>query len=322
MPTHDGTRNAGRTPAERAATAIVGRSFFLGIGIDAYAHFGKLNCRQRRFLVFVRLSVMCLLVLLVRNVEEHGLESHKPAELIEPKTDIFADNMVRVSNGTFIMGFLDSRDTGCVHWQNSAHEVALGTYYISKYEVTQAQWRSVMGSDPPELYNKGCDQCPVEGVNWDDIQDFLQKLNAQTGQGYRLPTEAEWEYAARGGQLGKANNYPFSGGNKIDEVAWYYGNYKWGSTYGSQKTTRPVGGKKSNELGLYDMSGNVCEVCSDWYGDYSGDAETNPKGAKQGIGRVIRGGSWLGLPQFCCTADRGVWYVSLNDLIGFRLARS
>ena len=231
-----------------------------------------------------------------------------------------AANMVRVEGGTFTMGCQDGRDTDCYNDEKPPHEVTLSTYYISKYEVNQAQWRAVMGSDPAGLYNKGCDLCPVEGVSWDDIQDFLRKLNAQTGQNYRLPTEAEWEYAARGGS--GSRGYRYSGSNNLDEVAWYGSNYEQGNTHGSQKSTRPVGGKKANELGLYDMSGNVWEWCSDWYGAYAAGAQTNPKGAPSGIGRVYLGGSWASHPQRCRAAIRNnVTPTNRLNGLGFRLAR-
>jgi formylglycine-generating enzyme len=155
--------------------------------------------------------------------------------------------MVRITGAAFIMGCKSGRDTDCNDSEKPAHEVRLRDFYIGRYEVTQAQWRAVMGIDPPLLYNKGCDQCPVERVSWDDIQTFLKKLNILTGKRYRLPTEAEWEYAARGGNLSKG--YLYSGSNTMGEVAWYDANAKLGNTNGAQKTTRPVGTKKPNELG-------------------------------------------------------------------------
>jgi formylglycine-generating enzyme required for sulfatase activity len=150
----------------------------------------------------------------------------------------------------------------------------------------------------------------VESVSWNDIQQFLTKLNARTGKTYRLPTEAEWEYAARGGSSGRG--YKYSGSNNLDEVAWYYGN--------SGSKTHPVGQKKANELGLYDMSGNVYEWCADWYGNYSSGAQTNPKGPSSGTLRVLRGGSWFNGAEFCRSADRfSDDPVNRYDFIGFRL---
>jgi len=265
-------------------------------------------------------------------------------------TDPFESQMVQVIEGSFMMGFKNGpelKDTNSFtdpafnDNENSfigpavtdldkykeasktperVHTVTLSNFYIGKYEVTQAQWRKVMGADPPALYNKGCDQCPVEGVSWDDVQTFLKKLNENSNKPYRLPTEAEWEYAARGGN--KSNGYKYAGSNDIDSVAWYYENSQNGNTYGAQKTTRPVGGKMSNELGLYDMSGNVWEWCNDWYGPYSTGAQANPKGPGSGEYRVLRGGSWHGYPGYCRPADRHRNVVSYRDrFLGFRLAQ-
>ena len=160
----------------------------------------------------------------------------------------------------------------------------------------------------------GCDQCPVEEVSWNDIQEFLRRLNTRTGQNYRLPTEAEWEFAARGGN--KSRGYKYAGSNNIADVAWYLSN--------SGYKTRPVGQKSPNELGLYDMSGNVWEWCQDRYGGYSSSAKTNPTGSSTGSFRVIRGGSWDSDPQDCRVANRynfgpGIRYYGL---VGFRLART
>ncbi|HAD14119.1 MAG TPA: hypothetical protein DCF33_16975, partial [Saprospirales bacterium] len=189
--------------------------------------------------------------------------------------------MVPVPGGTFTMGSDDKEADEC------PHKVTVPSFRISKYEVTQAQWRAVMGSDPPGLYNKGCDECPVERVSWDDVQEFLKKLNQLTGVDYRLPTEAEWEYAAKGGQAGLKSAYQYAGSDKLDEVGWYDGNYKIGNTFGEKNTTHPVGQKKPNQLGLYDMSGNVWEWCQDTYGPYPCDKKTK----KEERLRVLRGGS-------------------------------
>jgi formylglycine-generating enzyme required for sulfatase activity len=241
-----------------------------------------------------------------------------------PENGSVADSeMVFVKGGTFTMGCTSEQGSDCESDEKPYHQVTLSDFYIGKYEVTQAEWRKVMGSDPPELYNKGCDQCPVEKVSWNDIQEFLKKLNTTLPAGqkpYRLPTEAEWEYAARGGSISKG--YKYAGGNNIEEVAWYLSNYQVSNTYGAQKTTRPVGAKASNELGLFDMSGNVYEWCSDWYGDYPSTAQSNPTGPTSGSYRVIRGGSWDGDPQFCRVAHRSSVTPDSRDGVGFRLART
>lgn len=223
-------------------------------------------------------------------------------------------DMVRVRGGTFRMGS-EKNDKDTQDDEKPAHNVTLSDFSIGRTEVTQALWRAVMESDPPELRFKGCDQCPVERVSWDDIQEFLQKLNAlDPGKNYRLPTEAEWEYAARGGPPGK-QNFVYAGSDKIDEVAWYDGN--------SDSKTHPVGQKKANALGLFDMSGNVWEWCNDWYGDYSAENQRNPKGPDSGTRRVYRGGSWLYGASNCRVAYRiGITPVSRYSRIGFRLASS
>ena len=214
------------------------------------------------------------------------------------------NNMVYVSGGTFIMGGDDSSD------QMPTHSVTLSSYYICKYEVTQALWRAVMGSNPSNF--KG-NNLPVENVSWYDCQTFIKRLNSYTGRNFRLPTEAEWEFAARGGNYSR--HYKYSGSNYISDVAWYCDN--------SGNRTHPVGTKQANELGLYDMSGNVWEWCSDWYGSYSSYSQSNPTGATSGFGRVERGGNWCGLARYCCSSHRS-YYAPGNsfDDLGLRLVLS
>ena len=195
------------------------------------------------------------------------------------------NNMVYVSGGTFIMGGDDSSD------QMPTHSVTLSSYYICKYEVTQVLWRAVMGSNPSNF--KG-NNLPVENVSWYDCQTFIKRLNSYTGRNFRLPTEAEWEFAARGGNYSR--HYKYSGSNDIDDVAWYIDN--------SNKRPHPVGTKQANELGLYDMSGNVGEWCSDWDGSYSSYSQTNPTGPNSGSFRVHRGGFWRYNARYCRTPER------------------
>ncbi|MDO5343107.1 MAG: SUMF1/EgtB/PvdO family nonheme iron enzyme, partial [Bacteroidia bacterium] len=175
--------------------------------------------------------------------------------------------MIKVEGGTFTMGE-----------DKEAHEVTLSDYYIGEFEVTQELWEAVMGSNPSRF--KGS-KLPVEKVSWDDCQEFISKLNGLTGKTFRLPTEAQWEYAARGGN--KSKGYEYSGSNVIDEVAWYDDN--------SGRNTRAVGTKLPNELGIYDMSGNVYEWCQDRFGSYGSGSQTNPQGPSWGSFRVLRGGS-------------------------------
>ena len=217
--------------------------------------------------------------------------------------------MIEVEGGTFTMGSPDS-DSDADSGEKPAHQVTLSSYYIGETEVTQELWQVVMGSNPS--YFTGDLQCPVEYVSWYDCQTFISKLNELTGESFRLPTEAEWEYAARGGN--KSKGYKYSGSNTIGNVAWYDDN--------SSSTTHAVKTKHPNELGIYDMSGNVWEWCSDWYGSYSSSAQTNPTGPSSGFYRVLRGGSWSYSARYCRVANRN--YDSPDDRginRGLRLVR-
>ena len=201
------------------------------------------------------------------------------------------NNMVYVSGGTFTMG--GTSEQGCEAYDDEkpTHSVTLSGYYICKYEVTQALWQAVMGSNPS--YFEG-DNLPVEQVSWNDCQTFINRLNSYTGRNFRLPTEAEWEFAARGGNYSR--HYKYSGSNYIDDVAWYADNSNW--------RTHPVGTKQANELGLYDMSGNVWEWCSDWYGSYSSYSQSNPTGTASGSDRVNRGGCGFSNARRCRSSTR------------------
>ena len=201
------------------------------------------------------------------------------------------NNMVYVSGGTFTMGGTSEQGSDAYDNEKPTHSVTLSSYYICKYEVTQALWRAVMGSNPSNF--KG-DNLPVENVSWDDCQTFINRLNSYTGRNFRLPTEAEWEFAARGGNYSR--HYKYSGSNYIGDVAWYDDN--------SGNRTHPVGTKQPNEFDLYDMSGNVWEWCSDWYGSYNSYSQSNPTGPNSGSGRVLRGGSWRSIAGGCRSSDR------------------
>jgi len=228
-------------------------------------------------------------------------------------------DMVRVQGGTFQMG-----EKGVVE---PVHTVTLSDFEIGKYPVTQKLWQEIMGSNPSHF--KGRDDCPVENVSWDDVQDFLQDLNARyPGKNYRLPTEAEWEYAARGGVLSKG--YEYAGSNSLTDVGWFWensgdkmlsGEWKADKVTENNCRTHPVGQKKANELGLHDMSGNVWEWCADWYSEYPSSAQTNPTGPALAANRVSRGGGWGNTARLCRSAFRyGSTPARRNYDVGFRLA--
>lgn len=217
-------------------------------------------------------------------------------------------NMVYVEGGTFTMGATSEQRTDAYKNEKPKHKVTLSSFHIGKYEVTQAEWEAVMGSNPS--YFKG-DSLPVEQVSWDDCQEFISKLNAMTGKNFRLPTEAEWEYAARGGS--KSQGYKYSGSNDLNSVAWFTDN--------SGKETHPIGKKQPNELGLYDMSGNVWEWCQDWYDSYISHSQTNPAGPSYGSARVCRGGTWLLDARSCRVSYRCYSAPEYRILLlGLRLA--
>ena len=218
--------------------------------------------------------------------------------------------MIAVEGGTFTMGATSEQGSDAYDDEKPAHQVTLSSYYIGKTEVTQELWQAVMGSNPSKFSGTNL---PVEKVSWEDCQSFVIKLNELTGKNFRLPTEAEWEYAARGGN--KSNGFKFSGGNNIAEVAWYSGN--------GNKISHPVATKAPNELGIYDMSGNVWEWCSDWYSSsyYTSSSQTNPTGPNSGSYRVYRGGSWSGNDRYCRVSHRDSNYPSYRfNYVGLRLA--
>ena len=217
--------------------------------------------------------------------------------------------MIAVEGGTFLMGSSES-DAEADDNEKPQHEVTLSNYYIGETEVTQELWEAVMGTNPSFFVGANL---PVEKVSWDDCQTFIGKLNEKTGMKFRLPTEAEWEYAARGGK--KSKGYTYSGSNALGNVAWYSDN--------SGDITHEVGTKQANELGIYDMSGNVWEWCQDRYGEtyYENSPSTDPLGPDSGSYRVYRGGGGWSGAWYCRVANRdgdspGFRYYSL----GFRLA--
>ena len=205
--------------------------------------------------------------------------------------------MIYVEGGSFVMG-CTSEQSDCDDDERPTHRVMLDSYYIGETEVTQELWRAVMG-DNPSKFRGDETKLPVEMVSWDDCQLFITLLNRMTGRKFRLPTEAEWEYAARGGR--KSENNKYAGAPSLDYVGWYTNN--------SGSRTHDVKSKIPNELGIYDMSGNVYEWCQDWYGSgyYANSPQANPTGPSSGSYRVLRGGSWSNVVAHSCrVAYRGV----------------
>jgi formylglycine-generating enzyme required for sulfatase activity len=233
--------------------------------------------------------------------------------------------MVHIEGGTFTMGATSEQGVDAFDLEKPAHSVTLSSYSIGETEVTQELWEAVIGSNPSCF--KGAKN-PVDSVSWKDCQNFIQKLNEKTGRSFRLPTEAEWEYAARGGN--RSHGYKYSGSNSIDDVGWYWensGDTRLSGDLDNKKIianhckTHPVAQKKPNELGLYDMSGNVLEWCQDWFGYYIKSDQVNPLGAESGTHRICRGGYCFYDAVHCRLSSRD--YVAPDHLynsLGFRLA--
>lgn len=251
-----------------------------------------------------------------RKEEDAQLEAKLKEDLKKASLKLVLDsiemNMVHVEGGDFVMGCIT--DDNCyTNYSKPSHNVTLSNYFISKFEVTRAQWRLVMGKDSKSRYNEvSCDKCPVENVSWNEVQTFITKLNKLTGKNYRLPTEAEWEFAAKGGK--KSKGFLYSGSNNLDEVSWYAKNHG--------NRMHEVGTKLPNELGIYDMSGNVSEWCSDGYCKYDDTPKINPTGCNDDSDKVVRGGNMAINPEMLAITSRRGATITFTDfeLIGFRLA--
>jgi formylglycine-generating enzyme required for sulfatase activity len=221
-------------------------------------------------------------------------------------------SFVYIPSGAFTMG--SPTDELGRNDDETQHQVTLTKgFYMQTTEVTQGQWQAVMGNNPSQFQDCG-DDCPVEKVSWDDAQAFIKRLNAKDNANkYRLPTEAEWEYACR---AGTDNQFSFGDNvNQLGEYAWYREN--------SNERTHPVAQKKPNPWGLFDMHGNVWEWCQGWYGDYPSGSLTDPKGPSWGASRVLRGGSWIDFPSYLRSAVQIAYHPTGSDnIVGFRLART
>ena len=224
--------------------------------------------------------------------------------------------MAFIEGGSFMMG---SPETEVKRDENEVqHKVTITSFYMSKYMVTQKQWHDIMGTSPSHF--GACEKCPVEMVTYEEVQEFIKKVNEKTNLHYRLPTEAEWEYAARAG----TSTVFYTGNNLTTKQANYNGNYPYnGNPQGKNLTkTSPVGSYPPNAWGLYDMAGNLYQWCSDWFGPYDLNQTTDPTGAKKGDQRVIRGGSWFDLAQYCRSANRYSYMPAKKRYnIGIRLVR-
>ena len=257
-------------------------------------------------------SGSCTVTVSLRDNDNKKITDSAAVTIKAPTLDDVVGDMVQVRGGTFTMGCTTEQESYCSNsgFDRPAHQVTLGDFYIGSYEVTQFLWKEIMGLNYNPSRNRE-DNLPVENVRWDDIQTFLERLNDRTGRSYRLPTEAEWEYAARGGN--QSTRLIYSGSNTLDDVGWYADN--------SDGKTQPVGMKQPNELGLYDMSGNVDEWVNDYFSYYTDGSKNNPTGPEYGLSRVVRGGNSVYYDEAARVSSRGGFSAgSSNSFLGFRLA--
>jgi len=273
---------------------------------------------MKRMVSFL-VCLVCAQLLVAQNqnvqAKQDTLKKNTKYSLDDKKrlADRIVSNMVRVEGGTFKMGATSEQGKDAYDWEKPKHKVNIThDFYIGRYPVTQEEWTVIMDKNPSQC--KKHPNNPVDCVSWDDCQLFIERLRELTGKQFRLPTEAEWEFAARGGK--QSEGYKYAGGNEPLEVAWCWDNI--------ERHTQPVGRKRPNELGLYDMSGNVFEWCSDWYGLYTNGCQTNPQGpdAPEEEGQhVIRGGSWFSGIGYCRVSFRGSGKSTYRSAdLGIRLA--
>jgi formylglycine-generating enzyme required for sulfatase activity len=244
----------------------------------------------------------------IHFLQQNQKKTAIPTPKVVKKT-IFAPEMVAIKGGTFQMG----NEKSVYPDEKPVKTVTLKGFQMGKYEITQGQWLMVMGSYPTGLPEPYCENCPIRMVSWDAVQAFIQKANQITGKPYRLPTEAEWEFAAKGGS--ESSNFPYTSSDHLSSVGWYAQN--------AGNTVHTVGAKSASNSGLFDMNGNVAEWCADFYADnYNSLTTTNPTGVATGIYRVFRGGSWDDASEYCRNTTRSRETPNYRDeRIGFRLAQ-
>ena len=280
------------------------------------------------------------LIVRFRNnvLKENDIEEKTVVVQQEMQRLPYEPEMVFVEGGTFIMGCTREQMDNCRKDEQPAHRVTLNSFYIAKYEVTQEQWIKIMGKNPSDM-SENCSDCPVNTISWNDIvgtsgnfmelkgikyyeNGFIYNLNQQSCKNYRLPTEAEWEYAARGGNQSKG--YMYSGGDYADELAWNLRTADINFNISPFPFHEPhrVGTKKPNELGIYDMSGNVWECCSDWKGEYSSETQANPTGPLSGRLRVKRGGGYTDITSCRVSYRSIVSPKKRSEDLGLRLVLS
>jgi len=269
-----------------------------------------------------RPSIVLFLLLLLAAACQTARQTNRNAHPFNLVLQSIFDNMVYLEGGTFTMGCTSEQGSDCFDNESPARQVSVSSFSISKYLVTQRQWNEVMKTtlrqqrdftNPSlDLVGEG-DDYPMYYVSWEEAQQFIANLNYLTSKNYRLPTEAEWEYAARGGN--KSNGYKYAGSDIEEQVAWMNIN--------SSDRMHSVGVKRANELGLYDMSGNVWEWCYDWFGSYRASAQVNPAGPSAGANRVLRGGSWNRHARHCRVSSRHNYGPGFRyNEVGFRLVLS
>ncbi len=292
--------------------AIAGAQFVIQYKLSSDQNWVEINTASyRNRFVLEKLGSVQIYEFKVKSVCPNNGEASVFSDV---SSFITLPEMQKIEGGVFTMGQNDPDIGGSGNSADEApiHSVTVSGFYISKYEVTQNQWFAIMGTNPSFFQN--CGNCPIEGISWNDIQIFLQKLDSVSGINYRLPTEAEWEYSASGGV--STHDYQYSGSNTLSEVAWYNLN--------SGSATKSIGQKTSNELMLYDLTGNVAEWCSDGYAAYTANQQTDPQGSPNASEKVIRGGSWSSDSNNARLKKRSHlpsgFYQSAA--VGFRLVRS